>query len=156
MCLLEWSAQYCRALQMTYVDYDMDYRERFLSSTWHQAWPLIKKQTLDPSSGLCTSKRNRVKETFLQWAGQHLLWAGIKPGLDFQDEEGMFPGPESSLLWDPREITETSCWERTGRGQGPEEPRERGGWSRLVPPKDAFELGNKGGRKEAGCPGIHG
>lgn len=82
MCFLELSGQYCRTLQKTYIDYNMDYCERVLSSTWHQAWPLIKKQNLNPSSGLCTSKRNRVKETFLQWAGQHLLWAGIKPGLD--------------------------------------------------------------------------
>lgn len=56
-----------------------------------------------------------------------MLWAGIKPGLDFWDEEGMFPGPESSLLWDPAGLTETSCWEATGGGQGPEEPRKRGG-----------------------------
>ena len=61
-----------------------------------------------------------------------MLWAGIKPGLDFWDEEGMFPGPESSLLWDPAGLTETSCWEVTAGGQ---DPRSSGrgvaepGWS---------------------------
>lgn len=159
MCFLELSGQYCRALQKTYIDYNMDYWERVLSFTWHQAWPLIKKQNLNPSSGLCTSKRNRVKETFLQWAGQHLLWAGIKPGLDgipWWDPwtSGMRRAcsrAREQLIVGP---TETSPWEAIGRGQGPEELRERGGWSRLVPPKDAFELGNEGQRKEAGCPGI--
>lgn len=28
------------------------------------------------------------------------------------------------------------------------------GWLIQVGPKDTFELGNEGGRKEAGCPGV--
>lgn len=158
-CVFGVVRTHCRAFRRPTLDYNMDYCERvLLPGTRHDLWSKSKFESQFWPLHI-KEKQGKGKHFCNEW--QH-LWAGIKLGSDgipwwdpwtsgmrracSRAREQLIVGPSRNH----RNISLGGNRKRAGtRGAQGE------GWLIQVgPPKDTFELGNEGGRKEAGCPGV--